>query len=198
VTALYGIYEIIFEAAYFWFSLLLTFIVSLAPRLLYKSYKFGFNPGDLETFQYLQWKFPKQDLSRYSAPNERTEIEETRSRLSTQGSLRSRRSSVVEQVPRTPIVSTRPMPIKRPSMAASRTDLSTGQSVNVIDGRGFDFSMEEGGVAMRRTQTNLSERRETEHRMRGTLFGRRRGPLETGEGSATLGSRISRKFTKKG
>jgi len=83
-------------------------------------------------------------------------------------------------------------------MAASRTDLSTGQSVNVIDGRGFDFSMEEGGVAMRRTQTNLSERRETEHRMRGTFFGRRRGPLETGEGSTTLGSRLSRKFAKKG
>jgi phospholipid-translocating ATPase len=27
--------------------------------------------------------------------------------------------------------------------------------------RGFDFSMEEGGIAMRRMQTNLSERRQS-------------------------------------
>ncbi|KAG8217698.1 hypothetical protein J3R82DRAFT_5854 [Butyriboletus roseoflavus] len=40
----------------------------------------------------------------------------------------------------------------------SRTDMSTGvRSVH----RGFDFATEEGGVAMRRMQSNLSERRQS-------------------------------------
>jgi len=43
-------------------------------------------------------------------------------------------------------------------LTGSRTDMSTGQrSVH----RGFDFATEEGGVAMRRIQTNLSERRQS-------------------------------------
>lgn len=42
------------------------------------------------------------------------------------------------------------------SFSASRTDMSTGiRSVH----HGFDFSAEEGGPAMRRMQSNLSERR---------------------------------------
>lgn len=40
--------------------------------------------------------------------------------------------------------------------AASRTDMATG--IVSID-RGFDFATEEHGVAMRRMQSNLSERR---------------------------------------
>lgn len=40
----------------------------------------------------------------------------------------------------------------------SRTDMSTGvRSVH----RGFDFATEEDGVAMRRMQSNLSERRQS-------------------------------------
>ncbi len=40
--------------------------------------------------------------------------------------------------------------------SASRTDMSTGaRSIH----RGFDFSTEENGIAMRRLQSNLSERR---------------------------------------
>lgn len=49
--------------------------------------------------------------------------------------------------------------LRRPSMdvrAASRTDMSTG--LVSID-RGFDFATEENGVAMRRMQSNMSERR---------------------------------------
>jgi len=41
--------------------------------------------------------------------------------------------------------------------SASRTDMATGMTS--VD-RGFDFATEEGGVAMQRMQTNLSERRE--------------------------------------
>jgi phospholipid-translocating ATPase len=42
------------------------------------------------------------------------------------------------------------------SMSASQVDMSTGIRSRH---RGFDFAVEEGGVAMRRIQTNLSERR---------------------------------------
>jgi phospholipid-translocating ATPase len=48
----------------------------------------------------------------------------------------------------------------RPSMdiqSASRTDMATGL---MSTERGFDFATEEGGVAIQRIQTNLSERRE--------------------------------------
>ena len=47
--------------------------------------------------------------------------------------------------------------VSRPATAmASRTDMSTG--IVSVD-RGFDFATEEPGPAMRRIQTNLSERR---------------------------------------
>jgi phospholipid-translocating ATPase len=52
-------------------------------------------------------------------------------------------------------------PFVRPSMDVrhtSRTDMSTGER---ILNHGFDFSTEEHGVAMRRMQTNLSERRQS-------------------------------------
>lgn len=52
---------------------------------------------------------------------------------------------------------------QRPGMASttslamgSRTDMSTG--LQLTPSRGFDFSTEEGGVAIRRIQTGLSER----------------------------------------
>ena len=64
-------------------------------------------------------------------------------------SIHSRADSV------TTIELNRPAPDMR---AGSRTDMSTGQiSVH----RGFDFATEEGGVAMRRMQSNLSERRQS-------------------------------------
>jgi len=43
--------------------------------------------------------------------------------------------------------------------SASRTDMSTG--MRSAGHRGFDFSTEENGVAMKRMQTNLSERRQS-------------------------------------
>ncbi|KAJ3502673.1 hypothetical protein NLJ89_g8781 [Agrocybe chaxingu] len=54
VTKLYGNNYYLFHSAYFWLSLSLTVIIALAPRYLWKAWKFGFNPGDLEIFQLLQ------------------------------------------------------------------------------------------------------------------------------------------------
>lgn len=63
----------------------------------------------------------------------------------------SRRSSRTESVASAPFVRP-PIDIHH----GSRTDMSTGEK---LVNRGFDFSTEEQGVAMRRIQTNLSERR---------------------------------------
>lgn len=46
-------------------------------------------------------------------------------------------------------------------MRGSRTDMATG--VRAVH-RGFDFAQEEGGVAIQRIQTNLSERRSERRR----------------------------------
>lgn len=82
---------------------------------------------------------------------------------------------------------------------ASHTDMSTGiRSTH----RGFDFATEEGGVAMKRMQSNLSERRQSSKNLAtqgkkkssadvqqgrsrsGTLLGSIRGKLKKKPGSA--------------
>jgi len=145
VTFLYGNNYFLFTSAYFWLSIPLTIFISLAPRFLFKAWKFVYNPGDLETFQYLQQKFPNEDLSRFSGLP-------ALSALNPRNSLASRRSFRASSVASQEQVT-------RPSIDVrmrSRTDMSTG--LISVD-RGFDFATEEHGVEMRRVQTNLSERR---------------------------------------
>ena len=148
VTFLYGNNYFLFTSPYFWLSIPLTIFICLAPRFLLKAWKFVYNPGDLETFQYLQQKYPNEDLSRFSGSLRSPAL----SALKPRNSLASRRSfrarSVASQEQ-----------IKKPSIDVrmrSRTDMSTGL---VSVDRGFDFVAEEHGVEMRRVQTNLSERR---------------------------------------
>lgn len=58
--------------------------------------------------------------------------------------------------------------------SASRTDMSTGvRSVH----RGFDFATEEHGVAMRRMQSNLSERRQSSRNLATQATRSRKGTL---------------------
>jgi len=53
-----------------------------------------------------------------------------------------------------------------PTMSASQVDMSTGIRSRH---RGFDFATEENGVAMRRIQTNLSERRTSSRQLAQTM-----------------------------
>lgn len=63
--------------------------------------------------------------------------------------------------------------------SASRTDMSTGiRSVH----RGFDFATEEGGVAMSRMQSHLSERRTSSRNL--SEFTRTAGRHKSGKKSA--------------
>jgi phospholipid-translocating ATPase len=141
VTTLYGNDHYVFRSAYFWLCIPITVSLSLAPRFLYKAWKFGYNAGDLETFQLLQKMYPNQDLSAFSR----------------QGPEYS--PVAPEPRPTSSVHSPRRRFTGRPSLdvrSGSRTDMATGTSP--VD-HGFDFATEEHGVEMRRVQTNLSERR---------------------------------------
>lgn len=155
-TGAFGNDHYLFHSAYFWLCLPITIIFALLPRYLAKAYKFGYMPDDIDIVRWNHAAHPERDIGKdayYDTPLQ---------------ALTGPRSSasIHHETPRSGSV--RPMSIAesvvtveagRPSMslrAGSRTDMSTGlASVH----RGFDFATEEGGVAMRRIQTNLSERR---------------------------------------
>lgn len=136
---------------------------ALLPRYLAKAWKFGYMPDDLDIVRWNRKIDPTRNLGHdayYDAPiaamrrshsmRRSTSMRRSSSRARSRPvSVHSRADSV------TTIEQSRPTPDLR---AGSRTDMSTGQvSVN----RGFDFATEEGGVAMRRMQSNLSERRQS-------------------------------------
>ncbi|KIM48588.1 hypothetical protein M413DRAFT_437796 [Hebeloma cylindrosporum] len=157
VTTLYGNYYYVFRSAYFWLCIPITVSLSLAPRLLYKAWKFGYSAGDLETFQLLQKIYPNQDLSTFLhrgpeygavAPTQRPTS--SVSRVASSRHDDSRPNSFHSHQRR---FSGRPSLDVR---SGSRTDMATGTlSVD----HGFGFAAEEHGVEMRRVQTNLSQRR---------------------------------------
>ncbi|KAG5652779.1 hypothetical protein H0H81_003659 [Sphagnurus paluster] len=157
VTSLYGNYYILFTSAYFWLCIPITFFVSLAPRYLARAWNFGFAPDDLDTMRWISKYDPHRDLS--DATLYTSNLKAMRRRPTSMSSRRTSRSrfgdSVASLALRPSMDTTR-----RASMvdvrAASRTDMATG--LVSID-RGFDFVTEENGVAMRRMQTNLSEKR---------------------------------------
>ncbi|KAF8077570.1 phospholipid-translocating ATPase [Lyophyllum atratum] len=146
VTVLYGYDNYLWPSAFFWFCMPLTVCLALAPRYLAKAYKFGFAPDDIDIMRYVRKLEPDRDV-----------VQEAQLARST--SIRHlRRASSSRRTSGTSLASAPP---GRPScdpQSGSRTDMSTGvRSIH----RGFDFSTEEGGVAMQRMQTNLSERRQS-------------------------------------
>jgi phospholipid-translocating ATPase len=145
----YGDNPLLFESAFFYLTILFTFILALAPRYIYKALKMGYFPDDLDILRYNQKRSPHRNLAHDAyLGNRLAQLKRSTSRIS--------RASGAEG---------------RPSMdarMASRTDMSTGmRSVH----RGFDFITEEDGIAIRRMQTNLSERHlEQSHRKRSTTL----------------------------
>jgi len=161
VTPLFGNDYYLFRSAFFWLGLPITFFIALAPRALYKAWKSSFNPGDLETFQYLQKRYPNMDFSSFSRPSRPvSDLEDLRRRrTSTAASRRNSRMSyrsIVAPLDQQQRYHRPSMDVRPSSRAASRTDMATG--ITSVD-RGFDFATEENGVEMRRVQSRLSERR---------------------------------------
>jgi len=165
VTFLYGNDYFLFTSAYFWLSLPLTVILSLAPRYIYKAYKFIFAPDDVDAVRWIRKTQPLLDIARDSQAylgiglsvmkkHRRASLIPASGR-SSRSSRADRRISAISRADSvTTIETTRPVLDLR---NASRTDMSTG-IVSVE--RGFDFATEEGGgVMMKRMQSNLSEKR---------------------------------------
>ncbi|KAF5373624.1 hypothetical protein D9758_000973 [Tetrapyrgos nigripes] len=160
-TFTYGLYRLLCESAYFWLVILLVFILSLAPRYIAKAYKSVFAPDDLDIIRYIHKTDPYQDLSVAAQPGTQialgigmNEMKQRRRTSRISAHAASRRASMQSQLSVTTIE--RPPAAVTDLRVASRTDMSTGM---VSVDRGFDFATEEDGPAMRRIQTNLSERR---------------------------------------
>ncbi|KAJ7507724.1 phospholipid-translocating ATPase [Mycena galericulata] len=152
VTALYGNDHYVLESAYFWLALLFTFIVAFTPRYMAKAWNFGYNPSDIDIMRWMKEKEPHRDLATEVHTQGHSLGAMKRPRpASVAASQASRRTSRVGSIMtldhRGPSIDVR---------SASRTDLATGL---VSVDRGFDFATEENGVAMRRMQSNLSEKR---------------------------------------
>ncbi|KAJ7744516.1 phospholipid-translocating ATPase [Mycena maculata] len=169
VTVLYGNDVYVLQSAYFWLGLLFTFVVAFTPRYVAKAWNFGYNPNDIDILRWMQEKEPHRDL--------RTEVHlrglgalKRPRPSSVAASMASRRASRVGSIvtldaPRGPSIDVR---------SASRTDLATG--IVSVD-RGFDFAIEEHGVAMRRMQSNLSEKRMSDRNLVLPGSGRAKGKL---------------------
>ncbi|KAJ6501941.1 hypothetical protein C8R45DRAFT_1209601 [Mycena sanguinolenta] len=145
-TPVYGNDHFLFHSAYFWLCVPYTVILALAPRYLILAWDFGFRPNDIDILRYIRKMDPQRDL-------------ETDAQLGGAADL-ARLRRAPSNVSRSSVGSVRPPASARRTSfdprTASRTDMATGlRSVH----RGFDFATEENGVAMRRIQTNLSERR---------------------------------------
>ncbi|KAJ7574583.1 hypothetical protein C8J56DRAFT_1172699 [Mycena floridula] len=144
-TTGFGIYWFIFRSAYFYFCLPLTVVIALLPRYIAMAWKFCYNPDDIDIMRYIRKYEPERDPAEAHKASALTAMKNHPASASVI-SRRTSRSSVGSVPHRS-----------RPSMdirSVSRTDMSTGlRSVH----RGFDFATEEGGVAMRRMQSNLSQ-----------------------------------------
>ncbi|KAF8315252.1 phospholipid-translocating ATPase, partial [Clavulina sp. PMI_390] len=124
----YGIDHYMFRSAYYWFGLILTFFIAMLPRYLTKASRVLYTPNDIDILRIVHKLHPDIDIARHP--------------------LLGGQEDLYPLEPRSPI----PRPL--PPTAGSRTDMSTGLPMT---DRGFGFSTEEGGVAIRRIQTNLSE-----------------------------------------
>lgn len=155
VTNVYGNNHFLFGSVYFWLSQPLVIAIALLPRYLYRAWRLGYDPGDLETLRYLRKMDPNLDIGtacrlnrqdRYLRPPSRSRTPRPVSLISAISGTPTDRSVDYNSMDNGGIPDVR---------LASRTDMSTGVcSIH----RGFDFVTEEGGVAIRRMQTNLSER----------------------------------------
>lgn len=192
-TFVYGNDHFLFRSAYFWLCLPLTIILSLAPRYLFKAWKSGFAPDDLDIMRYIRKVDPQRDVAHevYQAGGNKglaamkrtpSVVSQSHSRLVAS----SRASSFADiEGPTRPSFDPR---------TRSRTDMSTGlRSVH----RGFDFAEEEGGVAMRRMQTNLSEVRNSTRNLPATSGTQRGGRRQLSHVFTIRRGLLKRKSAKK-
>lgn len=155
VTASYGDEVYLFPSAFFWFGIILTTALALLPRYVAKYYKFTYLPDDIDILRVLRKTDPKHDIAGDPAITGRLKhlVDDDDS------SMLTRPSEDGLPTPRRSFQSNRGPPRPGDHRNVSQTDMSTG--MRAASSRGFDFSQEEGGYAIRRVQTHLSERHQS-------------------------------------
>ncbi|KAI0683336.1 phospholipid-translocating P-type ATPase, partial [Cytidiella melzeri] len=135
VTPVYGNDHYLFHSALFWLGLFFTIPLALLPRIACKSYKSMFHPSDLDRVRYLHKIDPDHD---FRHDRDSGGVDYLKRVISMTHGVRRKSLLAPKQAgPRT----------------GSRTDMATGMRTT---NTGYDFSMEENGVALRRLQSNLS------------------------------------------
>ncbi|KAG7092955.1 hypothetical protein E1B28_009257 [Marasmius oreades] len=189
-TPVFGNYDILFTSAYFYLTIPITVCLALLPRFSAKAYKFIWKPDDIDIMRWARKVDPHK--SDYSKDVFMSGLEGMRGHRRSYGhgareasDAHSRRSvdSLASNPPHSHSHShSRPALLPHQSsvsVSASRTDMSTGiRSVH----RGFDFHTEEGGVSMRRMQSNLSSRRNLSQIPGQSQSSRPERPRSKGEG----------------
>ncbi|EJD53100.1 phospholipid-translocating P-type ATPase [Auricularia subglabra TFB-10046 SS5] len=153
-TYSYGNAYFLFRAAYFWFGLVITFVITLAPRYLYKAARSIFFPDDLDILRMVRKFQPNRDILNDPLIG---------GHWNNLYKIQYQSQHSVDAIP-PPSRSPGPVRHSQRSLAGSRTDMSTGLRSSTRTG--FNFDTEEGGYAARRMATNLSERRLRELRAR--------------------------------
>lgn len=164
MTDVYGNNNFLFRSAYFWLCQPLCVAIALLPRYLYRAWQTGYAPGDLELLRYIRKTQPDLDMATAlrrnhddAAPRSSLSRWRPSSRMSRPVSISSAPLGTAGGIPAVNH-SVDTLSLDPHRTPVSRTDMSTGvRSIH----RGFDFATEEGGVAMRRMQSNLSERRQS-------------------------------------
>ena len=123
----------------------------MLPRYIAKAYRIAYYPNDIDILRIVHKLEPHRDLKhdpliggRFTEDGVLRPIDDGLFEPSASQSHPMQRRGTF------PVESTTSLP------AGRRTDMSTG--LELAPSRGFDFSTEEGGVAIRRIQTGLSER----------------------------------------
>jgi phospholipid-translocating ATPase len=149
-----GNYYLLFHSVDFWFCIFLTIPLALLPRYIDKAVRFIFFPNDFDILRWIKKTHPDKDFAADPALGGKLKARHlgTQSQFEDESDARSMTSSL--HPPRRSFHSSRPN-LREDWRSGSRVDMSTGQQ---IPNRGFNFSTEESGIAIRRTQTNLSER----------------------------------------
>ena len=139
-TPAYGNTYYLFRSAYFWFGIPVTFCMAVAPRYIFKTIRLLESPNDIDIMRIIRARDPNVDIAHHPKLGGHFEKEEELARTSAESYPPRRTHS------------------RQPTLHSlgSRTDMATG--MRSTSNRGFDFSTEEGGVAIRRMQSNISER----------------------------------------
>ncbi|CAE6401386.1 unnamed protein product [Rhizoctonia solani] len=139
-TPAYGNTYYLFRSAYFWFGIPIAFCLALAPRYISKTLRLIEFSTDIDIMRIIRAREPNIDVAHHPKLGGHFEEKAADARASADSYPPRRTHS------------------RQPTLHSlgSRTDMATG--VRSTGNRGFDFCAEEGGVAIRRMQSNISER----------------------------------------